>query len=224
MITNFEYLRPVKKDNQKSSKRLNEIRLYLSPRYLLGLILIIASFSSAYLISKSTDRMITVWAASVDLAPGEQLESSDLKVVRVRLPENASQYLDSRTDLLGATVLRQIGSSELIPSYALTDEVDYSLAQVPISIAREWAPNELKSGAVVDLYGIPNKSNQFNQENSGVSPLLISGVPIDSVDNATRDLGGRIGITLLIPQTRVQSIISAISKYEFLLVIQPTSR
>ena len=224
MIANFEYLRPVKKDNQKSSKRLNEIRLYLSPRYLLGLILIIASFSSAYLISKSSDRMITVWAASVDLAPGEQLESSDLKVVRVRLPENASQYLDSRTDLLGATVLRQIGASELIPSYALTNEVDYSLAQVPISVARECAPNELKSGAVVDLYGIPNKANQFNQENSAVSPLLISGVPIDSVDNATRDLGGRIGITLLIPQSRVQSIISAISKYEFLLVIQPTSR
>ncbi|MFM8502215.1 MAG: SAF domain-containing protein, partial [Actinomycetota bacterium] len=152
--------REEKKKKVNATKRFDEIRLYLNPRYLLGLILILASFSSAYLISKSSDRMITVWGANVDLAPGEMIEADDLKVIRVRLPDNAAQYLDSKTDLIGTTVLRAIGSSELIPSFALTSEIDLSLARVPISIAREWAPIELRNGSLVDIYGIPNRANQ----------------------------------------------------------------
>jgi hypothetical protein len=207
----------MKKEVKKGSKRFNELLLYFSPRYILGLVLISSSFASAYLISKSSDRMITVWGASVDLAPGESIQASDLEVISVRLPENASQYLDARTELIGATVLRAIGKDELIPSYALSDQPDLSLARVPISIPREWAPSELSTGMTVDLYGIPNRTNQFSEG-------AIPGISIDSVDDSTRELGGRIGLTLLVPQTEVNTLISAFSKYEFLLVMQPTSR
>ena len=216
--------REEKKKKVNATKRFDEIRLYLNPRYLLGLILILASFSSAYLISKSSDRMITVWGANVDLAPGEMIEADDLKVIRVRLPDNAAQYLDSKTDLIGTTVLRAIGSSELIPSFALTSEIDLSLARVPISIAREWAPIELRNGSLVDIYGIPNRANQFSQDSNPSSRLLISNIAIDSVDASSRELGGRIGMTVLVPQARVEAIVSAISKYEFLLVSKPKIR
>ena len=216
--------REEKKKKVNATKRFDEIRLYLNPRYLLGLILILASFSSAYLISKSSDRMITVWGANVDLAPGEMIEADDLKVIRVRLPDNAAQYLDSKTDLIGTTVLRAIGSSELIPSFALTSEIDLSLARVPISIAREWAPIELRNGSLVDIYGIPNRANQFSQDSNPSSRLLISNIAIDSVDASSRELGGRIGMTVLVPQARVEAIVSAISKYEFLLVSKPKNR
>lgn len=216
--------REEKKKKVNATKRFDEIRLYLNPRYLLGLILILASISSAYLISKSSDRMITVWGANVDLAPGEMIEADDLKVIRVRLPDNAAQYLDSKTDLIGTTVLRAIGSSELIPSFALTSEIDLSLARVPISIAREWAPIELRNGSLVDIYGIPNRANQFSQDSNPSSRLLISNIAIDSVDASSRELGGRIGMTVLVPQARVEVIVSAISKYEFLLVSKPKNR
>jgi len=212
------------KKKVNATRRFDEIRLYLNPRYLLGLILILASFSSAYLISKSSDRMITVWGANVDLAPGEMIEADDLKVIRVRLPDNAAQYLDSKTDLIGTTVLRAIGSSELIPSFALTSEIDLSLARVPISIAREWAPIELRNGSLVDIYGIPNRANQFSQDSNPSSRLLISNIAIDSVDASSRELGGRIGMTVLVPQARVEAIVSSISKYEFLLVSKPKNR
>jgi len=212
------------KKKVNATRRFDEIRLYLNPRYLLGLILILASFSSAYLISKSSDRMITVWGANVDLAPGEMIEADDLKVIRVRLPDNAAQYLDSKTDLIGTTVLRAIGSSELIPSFALTSEIDLSLARVPISIARELAPIELRNGSLVDIYGIPNRANQFSQDSNPSSRLLLSNIAIDSVDASSRELGGRIGMTVLVPQARVEAIVSAISKYEFLLVSKPKNR
>jgi hypothetical protein len=200
-----------------NSKR-NELSLYLTPRYILGLILILASFTSAYLISKASDKTITVWAATVDLAPGEVLTDSDLTKVRVRLLDNPEQYLSSKTSITGASVLRNIGAAELIPSFAISSEASPNLQVVPISIPREWAPIELSSGAIVDIYGIPNRSVELMGEVRNQSRLILSEVAIDSIDSSARDLGGRIGISLLIPEIEVPDLIAAINSNEFLLV------
>ena len=119
-----------------NSKR-NEISLYLTPRYILGLILILASFTSAYLISQASDKTIMVWAATVDLAPGEILTDSDLTKVRVRLLDNPEQYLSSNNSITGTSVLRSIGAAELIPSFAISSKASPNLQVVPISIPRE---------------------------------------------------------------------------------------
>lgn len=200
-----------------NSKR-NELSLYLTPRYILGLILILASFTSAYLISKASDKTITVWAATVDLAPGEVLTDSDLTKVRVRLLDNPEQYLSSKTSITGASVLRSIGAAELIPSFAISSEASPNLQVVPISIPREWAPIELSSGAIVDIYGIPNRNVELMGEVRNQSRLILSEVAIDSIDSSARDLGGRIGISLLIPEIEVPDLIAAINSNEFLLV------
>jgi hypothetical protein len=196
----------------------NEISLYLTPRYILGLTLILASFTSAYLISKASDKTFMVWAATVDLAPGEVLTDSDLTKVRVRLLDNSEQYLSSKAPIAGASVLRPIGAAELIPSFAISNESNPNLQVVPISIPREWAPIELRSGRVVDVYGIPNQSVEFTGESRTQSRLILSEVAIDSIDSSSRDLGGRIGISLLVREIEVPKLISAINSNDFLLV------
>ena len=50
------------------------------------------------------------------------------------------------------------------------------------------------------------------------SRLILSAVAIDSIDAASRDLGGRIGISLLVPDVEVPDLIEVISGNEFLLV------
>ena len=196
----------------------SEISLYLTPRYILGLTLILASFTSAYLISKASDKTFMVWAATVDLAPGEVLTDSDLTKVRVRLLDNSEQYLSSKAPIAGASVLRPIGAAELIPSFAISNESNPNLQVVPISIPREWAPIELKSGRVVDGYGIPNRGVEFTGESRLQSRLIFSEVAIDSIDSSSRDLGGRIGISLLVREFEVPKLISAINSNDFLLV------
>lgn len=196
----------------------NEISLYLTPRYILGITLILASFTSAYLISKASDKTFMVWAATVDLAPGEVLTDSDLTKVRVRLLDNSEQYLSSKAPIAGASVLRPIGAAELIPSFAISNESNPNLQVVPISIPREWAPIELRSGRVVDVYGIPNRSVEFTGESRTQSRLILSEVAIDSIDSSSRDLGGRIGISLLVREIEVPKLISAINSNDFLLV------
>ena len=196
----------------------NEISLYLTPRYILGLTLILASFTSAYLISKASDKTFMVWAATVDLAPGEVLTDSDLTKVRVRLLDNSEQYLSSKAPIAGASVLRPIGAAELIPSFAISNESNPKLQVVPISIPREWAPIELRSGRVVDVYGIPNRSVEFTGESRTQSRLILSEVAIDSIDSSSRDLGGRIGISLLVREFEVSKLISSINSNDFLLL------
>lgn len=159
-----------------------------------------------------------VWAATVDLAPGEVLMESDLTKVRVRLPDNPEQYLSAANQITGAAVLRAIGAAELIPSFAIASEVNSNLQVVPISIPREWAPIELTSGSIVDVYGIPNRSVEIMADSRSKSRLLLSAVAIDSIDSSSRDLGGRIGISLLVPDLYVEDVVSAISSNEFLLV------
>lgn len=206
------------KEVKNRGVKQNEISLYLTPRYILGLILILASFSSAFLISRASDKTVMVWAATVDLAPGEVLMESDLTKVRVRLLDNPEQYLSAANQITGAAVLRAIGAAELIPSFAIASEVNSNLQVVPISIPREWAPIELTSGSIVDVYGIPNRSVEIMADSRSKSRLLLSAVAIDSIDSSSRDLGGRIGISLLVPDLYVEDVVSAISSNEFLLV------
>lgn len=189
--------------------------MLFTPRYLLGLILIITSFISAFLISSASDRTITVWASSTDLAPGKIIEEKDITPVKVRLLSNAEQYLDASVEIVGTSVVRKIGAAELIPSFALSPQVDTSLQRVPIQVERLMSPVGLGAGDLVDIYGIPN---QMASQSGVVSELILESVGIEEIDDSARELGGAIGITLLVPESLVSDLISTMSEFNFLLV------
>lgn len=189
--------------------------MLFTPRYLLGLILIITSFISAFLISSASDRTITVWASSTDLAPGKIIEEKDITPVKVRLLSNAEQYLDASVEIVGTSVVRKIGAAELIPSFALSPQVDTSLQPVPIQVERLMSPVGLGAGDLVDIYGIPN---QMASQSGVVSELILESVGIEEIDDSARELGGAIGITLLVPDSLVSDLISTMSEFNFLLV------
>lgn len=189
--------------------------MLFTPRYLLGLILIITSFISAFLISSASDRTITVWASSTDLAPGKIIEEKDITPVKVRLLSNAEQYLDASVEIVGTSVVRKIGAAELIPSFALSPQVDTSLQRVPIQVERLMSPVGLGAGDLVDIYGIPN---QLASQSGVVSELILESVGIEEIDDSARELGGALGITLLVPDSLVSDLISTMSEFNFLLV------
>ena len=67
----------------------NTLKWKIDLRMVLGTLLIIGSIVSAYIISQSTTRMVTVWSAAIDLAPGEVIEESDIATTRVALSDKA---------------------------------------------------------------------------------------------------------------------------------------
>ncbi len=197
------------------NKTIRELLFVLTPRYLLGMALIAASFISAFLISSASDRTITVWASTTDLAPGKIIEPIDITPMRVRLLDNVDQYLKTTVPIIGSAVTRSIGVSELIPSFAISAIVDRSLQRVPIQIGPNMAPIGISGGDIVDLYGIPN---QLSNQAGLPSELILESVAIEKVDLSSKEIGGAIGITLLVPETLVPDLVSTMGNFNFLLV------
>lgn len=210
----------IEKQITKRRRSRGEWRRRFDIRALLGSLLIAASFISAYVISQSTSRMVTVWSAAVDLTPGEMIEESDISVSRVALADKAEYYLDGERSIVGTHVVRQIKASELIPAFALSERAPMELKKVPISVSELRIADGVSSGAVVDVYGILRSAYTApGQERDKVkSKLLLIDVAVDSVNREASKLGGDIGLTLLVPSEEVARFVNNVSEFEFILV------
>lgn len=202
---------------QKNSFNFS-IRSYL--KTILGGCLIAVSFISALVISNSSSRMITVWSAAVDLGEGEVITAEDVVISKVLLPSNAANYIDGQVSIIGSSVVRAIGAEELIPAYAVSEQIDEQLQQVPIAIAFSQVPKDIGSGQRVDIYGITKSELRSQNLESGryKSRLIASDLVIDQVDNQANTLGGDLVITLLVPRTIIPNLIEDMGNYEFILV------
>ena len=202
---------------QKNSFNFS-IRSYL--KTILGGCLIAASFISALVISNSSSRMITVWSAAVDLGEGEVITAEDVIISKVLLPSNAANYIDGQVSIIGSSVVRAIGAEELIPAYAVSEQIDEQLQQVPIAIAFSQVPKDIGSGQRVDIYGITKSELRSQNLESGryKSRLIASDLVIDQVDNQANTLGGDLVITLLVPRTIIPNLIEDMGNYDFILV------
>ena len=202
---------------QKNSFNFS-IRSYL--KTILGGCLIAASFISALVISNSSSRMITVWSAAVDLGKGEVITAEDVVISKVLLPSNAANYIDGQVSIIGSSVVRAIGAEELIPAYAVSEQIDEQLQQVPIAIAFSQVPKDIGSGQRVDIYGITKSELRTQSLESGryKSRLIASDLVIDQVDNQANTLGGDLVITLLVPRPIIPNLIENMGNYDFILV------
>ncbi|MFZ9043216.1 MAG: flagella basal body P-ring formation protein FlgA [Candidatus Nanopelagicaceae bacterium] len=202
---------------QKNSFNFS-IRSYL--KTILGGSLIAASFISALVISNSSSRMITVWSAAVDLGKGEVITAEDVVISKVLLPSNAANYIDGQVSIIGSSVVRAIGAEELIPAYAVSEQIDEQLQQVPIAIAFSQVPKDIGSGQRVDIYGITKSELRSQNLESGryKSRLIASDLVIDQVDNQANTLGGDLVITLLVPRPIIPNLIEDMGNYDFILV------
>ncbi len=202
---------------QKNSFNFS-IRSYL--KTILGGCLIAASFISALVISNSSSRMITVWSAAVDLDKGEVITAEDVVISKVLLPGNAGNYIDGQVSIIGSSVVRAIGAEELIPAYAVSEQIDEQLQQVPIAIAFSQVPKDIGSGQRVDIYGITKSELRSQSLESGryKSRLIASDLVIDQVDNQANTLGGDLVLTLLVPRPIIPNLIEDMGNYDFILV------
>lgn len=206
---------------KKSERALKEITYYFSPRYILGIFLIILAFLSAYLITRASDRTITVWSATSNLAAGSLIEMGDLQPTQVRLLGNSSNYFTASQEIVGTLVLSPISANDLIPVGAITESVDTRITRVPLPIARESAPAGLSRGSIVDIYAVPDASQFGNGEGKSSRPkLILPAISIDAISGADKDFGSTLVVTLLVPESLVSQLIDSIPGNKFLLALR----
>src|SRR5262249_1760915 len=92
---------------------------WLSVRLLLGVLLVLASVLIGARVVASADSTTRMWAASRQLGPGVVLAASDLKPVRVRLPDGDGSYVRVVESVVGKTINAQVGAGALLPRAAL---------------------------------------------------------------------------------------------------------
>ncbi|MEI6866892.1 MAG: hypothetical protein WCK62_00180 [Actinomycetes bacterium] len=187
-----------------------------NPRAALAIVLIAISFIAAFAISQEAHRSIQVWSATHPLLVGQSITSSDVKLSRVLLPENASHYLASSADIFNLKVQSQVGVGELIPVTALTKQIGVSHMQsLPVRVARSDLPTDLQVGQRVDLYSVATSATQ-----STTDPVIAAlGLTVEAIDQKSKDLGGDIGIVLSISKSSVLSVVRAIA-YSRVVVVR----
>jgi len=201
---------------------MGKIGSMLNLRMLFGVALIALSFISAFLISSSANRMVTVWSAKVDLAAGSVIDPEDVETTQVLMPSNIGLYLDGNISIVGNHIVRAIGASEIIPAYALSEDALANLRKVPISVPASKLPYRLKTGELVDVYGIPKQQLSAMGDSKPLKPgLILNQVAIEGIDLEASKLGGEVGITLLVPEELVARLIQALAISDFVLVKSP---
>ena len=123
------------------------------------------------------------------------------------MPENSARYIDASAKIQSSFVVRTVGSGELIPVAALTrSEQSSQLRGVPLAINRNDLPADLIVGESINIYSLPMKN-----QSTSVAPVveIAHGVSVASIDNASKSLGGSIGIVVLLSEVNVSALLTA---------------
>lgn len=156
------------------------------PRLWIGVALVAASVLVGSRLLGGADDTIEVWAASGDLAAGQEVTEDDLTARRVRFDDDvdAGRYLRVGDDLPDqATLARAVGAGELLPTAAL-GRADDGLLEVPIWAPYDAIPGNLTAGSTVDVYVTP-----FSGDRAGGAQLVLDDVVVIAAPRSAESFG-----------------------------------
>ena len=179
--------------------------------------LLVLSLFAAFAITGQANKSVSVWSAAADLVAGDVIKDGSAIEVKVFLPSNSARYLPVNSKITNLVVTRRILKGELLPTSALSNNfAGESIRSVPLKIARNDLPNDLKSGQSVDIYSLPE--HDLNSAKPRKTELISIGVVVESIDNKSKDMGGDIGIVLKIPERDVIYLLSALNQSRIVVV------
>lgn len=203
---------------------------WLDGRLVLGVLLVLVSVVVGARVLSAADRSTLVYAVTKDLAAGSVLEADDLEQVRVRLFDNAGQYVAAGEPPLGYVVRRGLGRGELLPRQALSlpdKDVDYREVTVPVEVGH--LPPGLTADAQVDVWVTPTTTSDDEPapvEGEAPEPgpdgtalelrgaqLVLQGVTVLAVQGDGGAFGGStsVPVVLQVRPREVAALVSAMS-------------
>jgi len=204
---------------------------WLDGRLVLGVLLVLVSVVVGARVLSAADRSTLVYAVTKDLTAGSVLEAGDLQQVRVRLFDNAEQYIAvGGTPLSGYVVRRAISTGELLPRDALSvpqEEVDFRLVTVPVEnghfpaqLGRDqqvdvWVTPDLDGRAEDDPEDAPETASAASGEDLALegAKLVLQGVTVLGVAREGSGFGGStaVPVELQVRPDEVARLVSAMA-------------
>jgi hypothetical protein len=157
------------------------------PRLWIGVAIVALSVVAGVRLLAAADRTVTVWSVPDDLAAGSTIDPAALQARRVRFVDEADlrRYLPTSATLPAELVLvRDVGAGELLPRAALGSPGGAATVRVPIKVAGEAVPPDVREGSRVDLY--------VSDEAAPRRPaaLLLEDVLVTAAPTAAEQFGG----------------------------------
>lgn len=157
---------------------------------------------SFYLVAAHTPKSAPMWAAKVDLAPGQLVKIDDLEVRQVRLETHANSYLSAQSSINGMLVTRLVKSKELIPTLAITQDLKMlEKALVVLPVAREYVSSILQNGEIIDLYSV-------SKDVPSKAILIGKDLIVFAFNHKEVEFNNLINLTLIVPIELVEPLLS----------------
>ncbi|MCL2794601.1 MAG: SAF domain-containing protein [Microbacteriaceae bacterium] len=185
--------------------------MWREPRFLLGLLLVIASVAGVAGLLAASERTVQVFAARHALAAGDEVTAADLVGVRVRLGAAQAAYLSSAPEA-DTVVTRTIAAGELVPVGALGAASAQRQTSVMIAVGGEL-PASVTAGAAVDVWAAAASGAVGAGAPKFAAPEVL--VPRATVVRVVRDTGlgatGGIAVEVRVPKDATAGLLEAIA-------------
>ncbi|CAB4699917.1 unannotated protein [freshwater metagenome] len=185
-------------------------------RTALAIVLVSASFLSAFLLAVFSQRGSDFWVASIDMAPGHQIVTGDVNLHHLDLDSSSPIYLGKNEDPLGLIVNIKVIPGQILSTQNVSSSSNSIAASaVPISIRAVDLPDGIQIGEAVDIYWvIDSQSGEVP-----VDPVLIlGGVTLLNVDTKSKNFGTDISLTVSIEETQVPRLLGATTHGRLVIV------
>jgi hypothetical protein len=196
-------------------------RFWVDPRFVLGLVLVIASIIGVSAVVAGSDRTIAVYAAKGPLAVGDILDPADLVETRVSLGSADSLYLSpARLPAAGLIVTRTVTAGELIPAAAVGTRMGEEVTNVVLDLSGRLS-GALSAGSVVDVWSAP----PVDGGGYGPPTVLVGRATIVRVLEPTgliQSEGAR-SVEVLVPKDRVATVLEAVANEQAVSLIAVNS-
>lgn len=185
-------------------RRLNK---RVQTRYIAAVVLICASFISAYVLSSMANRTVLLWSAKTYLVPGSVISQNDLVAKQASIPGGSDLYISARNEVSNFLVVKAISPGELLPLSALSaSSKAQQMSAVPVSVHTSDIPVDLQIGETVNLYhvGDPHLTNEI-----GPPSLVLSHAYILGIDRKAQNLGADITLTISVAVKSIVQMLDA---------------
>lgn len=201
------------------ARRIGAAR-WLDVRLVVGILLVLGSVVLGAKVVAEADDSVPVWAARVDLAPGDSVDSDDLVARQVRMGD-LSAYVGGDVPV-GYVLTRPVGAGELLPRAAVAlPEHAAAHRVVTLPVERHHFPGTLAAGERVDVYVTPRGAGG---EPAGSPEQVLAKALVDGVEAEGGRFGsatGAVGVALAVAPTDVPALVGAIQRGAIDLVRVP---
>ncbi|WP_322409564.1 SAF domain-containing protein [Microbacterium invictum] len=193
--------------------------LWADARFLLGILLIVASVAGVWFVVSAARQTVPVFVAARTIVSGEVVSSDDVRVEEVALGVLEGSYLEPSSSEgsleEGMVATRTIASDELVPRSAV-DSADAVRTTTVVLRSSVDVPAAVEAGSVVEVWSAPLVEPGIYD----VPRILVADATVASV---TRDDsmigGGAAALEVVIPRADVAAVLEAMSDESALSIV-----